>query len=270
MLKTQSLIALVLAHCFVAVSWLSPIQGQELVDKNETQAIPFELSAHDKQIVNLRIQHILERDQQFRAYQSFETTDDTEIDRLQKLEGQAQLRAMSDNEGKLPKEISQLLFQFQHKNDLGNLEEFVAIVTQYGYPSPQRLGVESDGIFPLLLHPPVEPDQIESHLDAMSALLRPEVEAGRLEPKKFAMFYDNMLGKILRRPQLYGTNQVFNRETGEIEPPIVQSLESANQARREIGMPELQEGEYRLAPADGLPKGSGTEDSATNDSLHHP
>ncbi len=78
-----------------------------------------------------------------------------------------------------------------------------------------------------------------------------------LGPASSILCWEN--DEILRRPQLYGTNQVFNRETGVIEPPIVQSLESANQARREIGMPELQDGEYRLAPADGSSKSSGKE-----------
>ena len=97
------------AILLVVGNWISVVQFQEPVDQ-AAPTIPFELSIHDQQLLNLRIQHILVRDQQFRAYQAFETTDDSEIERLGKLEGQEQLRAMSDNEGRLSTETSQLLF----------------------------------------------------------------------------------------------------------------------------------------------------------------
>jgi len=56
-----------------------------------------------------------------------------------------------------------------------------------------------------------------------------------------------MLAKILRRPQKYGTNKVFESKTRTVLPPFIEDLKKANAARREIGMPELKKSEYRLS-----------------------
>jgi len=63
--------------------------------------------------------------------------------------------------------------------------------------------------------------------------------------KTYASFIDNMLGKILRKPQLYGTNGQFDPETNTVMPPMISDVEESNSARKLIGLPPLKEGEYR-------------------------
>lgn len=35
------------------------------------------------------------------------------------------------------------------------------------------------------------------------------------------MFYENITGKILKQPQLYGTNQQFNAKAKKVMPPDI-------------------------------------------------
>lgn len=205
------------------------------------------LTEHQRDLLRLRIERIMARDRQFRSMLSYGTTDLEEIERLAALPLEEVMAAMSDDTRKLSPEIRQLLVRLQRHNDRENLAELEAIVREYGYPSEERLGMENVGLITVLLHPPVPTEEVESHLHRMSALLLPEVQAGRMAARQYAMFVDNMLAKILRRPQRYGTNQEFDPATRQILPPEIADLEQANAARRAIGMPELQDGEYRLA-----------------------
>lgn len=224
----------VLGHCF----------GQE---SSPNQSPNTELSERDKELIRHRIDRIVDKDQQFRSYLNYGTIDEAEIKRIEKLDAKEQLAAMTKNRGILTDEIKKFLTQLQLKNDRENWAEFLEIVEKHGYPSPERIGVETDRLFVLLLHPPVGKAEVESHVAKLSAVLKPEVLSGRMKPKFFAMFVDNMHVKILRRPQLYGTNQMFDPETKAILAPMIEDLAKANRLRREIGMPELKEGEYRLA-----------------------
>jgi len=234
----------------VACSLVSTaVLAQELTSKS-TDSVDkksFELSEFDKRLLKDRISRIHEKDQQFRSYLSFHTTDEQKITELEKLDVAGQLAAMTQNKNALPDEVNTLLQNLQRKNDKENMGEFLSIVKEYGYPSKERLGVESDLLFVLLLHPPVELEEVEAHTKSLCELLLPEVKAGRMKARLYASFVDNMSGKILRLPQVYGTNQQFDRASGKILPPQIENLEKANKARREIGMPELKDGEYRLA-----------------------
>lgn len=205
-----------------------------------------ELQEGELKWLRLRVAHMMERDQAFRTYLVYETFDDEEVERLSKLELPALMVAMKEHRGKFSVEVKQVLNQLQAKHDRRNHEELVEIIKEYGYPSRQWLGEGAEDVFPLLLHPPVELAKIEAYLAEMTALLKPEVLAGRMEAKQYAVFVDNILGKILRRPQLYGTNEVFNSKTQTIDPPEIAHLEETNRARRELGLAELKEGEYRV------------------------
>ena len=232
-----------ISYCTNALSQDSK-QSSNATKGNEA---PPELSDVDKKLLNQRIAWLLEKDQQFRSYLSYQTTDEAEIARIKKLGMKEQLQEMANSERKLSDEVRKLLTQLQLKNDREVLAEFIEIVKKYGYPSPERLGVKTDKLFVVLLHPPVKREKVENHLAEMKQLLKPEVVAGRMDARRYATFVDNMRGKILRRPQLYGTNQMFDPKTRKILPPIIESLDRANAARREIGLPQLKEGEYRLA-----------------------
>lgn len=245
---------LAIALCLQASNCLATEQSrslniQETSPKTATESSEpkSELSETDKRIIRLRIEMIMFKDQQFRDYLAYGTTDDEKISQFDKLSESEQMKWLfAKDKEKLPEETRKLLHQLQRKNDKENLAEFISIVKEFGYPSDKRIGLEQGRVFALLLHPPVDRDEVEAHTREMCKLLLPEVKAGRMEAKTYAVFVDNQRGKILRLPQLYGTNKQFNRATGKILPPIIEDLEASNRARREIGMPELKEGEYRL------------------------
>lgn len=103
------------------------------------------------------------------------------------------------------------------------------------------------GDFPVFIkmHPPADCD-VSAYFSDYSKLLLEEVRSGRMPAKTYAMFYDNMKAKILREPQLYGTNMRFDKKTNSIKPPIIESLTKSNKARKGIDLPALKEGEYAL------------------------
>ena len=228
------------------------LQTSSMMAQRTTEAIPKsknELSETDQQIIRLRLDAMLEKDQQFRTYLSLNTTDEKKVAEYEKLSETEQMKTMFQSKkkkDKLPEEVEKVLWEFQRRNDRQNLAELSAIIKEFGYPGPHRIGMERDRVLALLLHPPVGRDEVEDHTKEMCKLLLPEVKAGRMEAESYAKYVDNMRGKILRLPQLYGTNKQFDRATGKIRPGLIEDLEATNQARREIGMPELKEGEYRL------------------------
>ena len=205
-----------------------------------------ELSDNEKALINLQLDQIAERDQQFRSYLAHGTLDEQKLNQLKNLGAKEMLEAMAKSKDELTEEARKLLIELQRRNDRKNHEALFRLVDQYGYPSSERLDVKADRLFAVLLHPPVDSDKIEQHISEVRSRLLPEVTAGRMPAKLFAAFVDNMLGKILRKPQLYGTNQIYDRKTGKILPPAIKDLATTNRARREIGMPELGDGEYRL------------------------
>ena len=100
-------------------------------------------------------------------------------------------------------------------------------------------------MFPILLHPPVELEP-QKFLEEMEELLLPEVKGKRMEAESFAMFVDNIKAKILKEPQLYGTNKSFDPTTMSMGAPEIESIEKTNSARKAIGLAPLKDGEYKL------------------------
>ena len=219
---------------------------QKPVDQEVVNDIPSQLTEQEKEQILIILDQIADRDQQFRHYLSFGTTDERKIEELKKLDVKEQLKAMSKAKSELSPEVRQLLIDLQRRNDQKNHEALFRLVDRFGYPSAKRLGVESDRLFSVLLHPHVNSDEIPLHTKRVCEKLLPEVKAGRMPAKNYAVFVDNMRGKIQKQPQLYGTNQVFDRKSGKILPPLIEDIGTTNRARREIGLPELSEGEFRL------------------------
>ncbi|WNJ17630.1 hypothetical protein [Pontibacter sp. G13] len=202
------------------------------------------------QLIQGMFQRILETDQQCRKYAASNTLDDRILAQLDSageaggLEGYIQFQESLHLE--LPKSVEDSLWKVQHQLDLQNHLALRGIFETYGY-LPEEITGELDYLQLLvLMHPPCEWD-VRTYLESYAELFRDEVKAGRMPAKTFASFYDNQLGKILREPQLYGTNEVYSRETGKIGPPVIADLAQSNAARAEIGLPPLTEGEYQLA-----------------------
>jgi len=171
----------------------------------------------------------------------------------------SQIDSVFDNEGikagmiyekslnlSLPKEVEDSLWQLQAAIDFRNHLTLRGLFDTYGFISEEVIKEKQYVQILLLMHPPKDWD-VRTYLKEYSDLLIVEVKANRMPPKTYATFYDNMKAKILREPQLYGTNQQFDTKTNTILPPIIEDLTKSNQARNKIGLPMLKEGEYRLA-----------------------
>jgi len=192
---------------------------------------------------------ISQNDQKYRNYISNKTMDDNVI---------AKIDSVFDNYGiqqgltyrtslklSLNKQISDSLWQLQHRLDFENHLLLRGLLNTYGYLPKSILKEKHYLQVLLLLHPPKDWN-VKLYQKSYSKLFLHEIKAGRMPAKDFANFYDNIQTKILREPQLYGTNKQYDKESKSILPPIIRDLKETNKARKEIGLPPLKEGEYRL------------------------
>lgn len=209
-----------------------------------------EISDSERDMIQKTFQEISISDQVYRNRLAKGTLDEKII---------AQIDSVFDNEGieaglvyeknlslSLPKEVKDSLWQLQAEIDFQNHLKLRGLFEMYGF-IPKEIVKEKQYVqLLLLMHPPKDWD-VRTYLEEYSEIFISEVNAGRMPAKTYATFYDNMKGKILKEPQLYGTNQVFDKETNKVLPPIIENLAKSNKARKDIGMPILKEGEYRLA-----------------------
>lgn len=188
-------------------------------------------------------------DQQYRNYLAKNTLDESIIARIDSVFDSEGIEAgiLYEKSLKLTMEtaLKDSLWELQHAIDFTNHLTLRGIFESYGYLSKDILGEDHYVQILLLMHPPKDWN-VEGYLAEYSELLLPEVRANRMEAREYASFIDNMKGKILRQPQLYGTNFEFDAKSRSVQPPTIADLEESNAAREAIGLPPLQEGEYRL------------------------
>lgn len=216
-------------------------------EKEPMQTIS-ELNADDIAYLLGAIKEIGQKDQYYRNMISLGTTDQAILEQDRENRKTMTIEeyfAFKDSLGLtgLDQAAKDSLWRLQHALDEENHKQFKLIVAQYGYPSPERLGVDKDKLFKILLHPPVSTTP-EEYLEDMVAILEPEVFAGRMDATSFAMFYDNIMHKVLKRPQLYGVVKIFDPITRSEQNPVINNIDSTNAARERIGLEALQAGEY--------------------------
>lgn len=131
-----------------------------------------------------------------------------------------------------------LLVRMMRATDAANLARLREIIDAHGWPSDERTGADVSPVV-FLLHAP-------HAMDEMRATLLAEVQAGRLPGRELAMALDKSR-KVRGELQLYGTGDEYDAATQALAPPRVADLGVTNAARRELGLPPLGEGEYRLA-----------------------
>jgi len=188
-------------------------------------------------------------DQKYRNYIANKTLDDqiiAKIDSVFDKHGmQEGLSYRSSLNLSLDKQVSDSLWQLQHQLDFENHLLLRGMLNTYGY-LPKSILKEKHYIqVLLLLHPPKDWD-VRLYQKTYSKLFLHEIKLGRMPAKDFANFYDNMQAKILREPQLYGTNQQFDPKSKMLLPPMIENIKETNKARKEIGLPPLKQGEYRI------------------------
>ena len=207
------------------------------------------ISESEKVLIASIFEEISITDQLYREKLSKETLDEKII---------AQIDSVFENEGvqagfvyekslnlSLPQAVKDSLWELQAALDLQNHLTLKGLWDVYGF-IPKDIIKEKNYVQTLLLLHPPRDWNVPTYLKEYSEMLIVEVRAGRMPAFAYASFYDNMKAKILREPQLYGTNQQFSPKKNIILPPIIEDLEKTNLAREDIGLPALKEGEYRI------------------------
>ena len=215
---------------------------------DNTSIIAYNLTDETRQKLIEKLLIIGEKDQRYRQMISLGTMDEAIIKKDREMSNtpiEEYLAFSKTIKRTISKKQVDSLWVLQKTLDFENYNEIVLIIEKFGYPSKERLQVESDKIYAMLLHPPKE-IKPRLYLNKMTKLLKPEVTEGRMEAKVFASFVDNIKSKILKKPQLYGTNKLFNPETMSVGLPKIEDIKKTNEARKEIGLPELKEGQYQL------------------------
>jgi len=239
-MKTINIKTLLLT-CTALIFLLSSTQAQEFRKP---------ISPDEEAFLATAFATMVEDDQRYRSYLTYHTLDDQIIARIDSImENDDIVAGMQYAESlnlSLSEETMDSLQDLQHQLDFQNHLMIRGVWEIYGYISEDLIKENNYIQLMLLVHPQKDWDIPTYHLE-YGNLLRKEVDAGRMPAKMYATFYDNILGKIMRKPQLYGTNQMYSREAGKILPPLIENLEKANEAREELGMEKLKEGEYRLA-----------------------
>lgn len=219
-----------------------PVFGQEYDLKQP-------VSADEVRYLQEVIQEISRTDQQCRKYLGSNTLDDAILARLDSIYEADGIEAYITYEKSLnlslDPAVEDSLWQLQHELDFQNHLILRGIFLTYGFLPKDLLGEYHYVPLLVLVHPCKDWD-VPQYLSEYSEIFKQEVQSGRMPAKTFATFYDNMKAKILREPQLYGTNQQWDPESQQVLPPIIQDLQLTNQARGEIGLAPLAEGEYRL------------------------
>ncbi len=195
------------------------------------------------------LKSISENDQKYRSKLAKGTLDEELIAKIDAVYESKGIEAGVIYQKSLNLELSQAvkdsLWQLQSELDLQNHLTLKGLWDLYGY-LPASVVKEHNYVQSLLLlHPPMDWD-VATYLEEYSSFLLLEVKANRMPAEIYANFVDNMKAKILKQPQLYGTNQQFDLETKQKLPAIIADLEQSNAARLEIGLPKLKEGEYRI------------------------
>ncbi len=217
--------------------------------KGQLYNLKKEVTASELKYLKEIINSIAKTDQECRSYLTYKTLDNKiirDIDSVMDNDGiELGIKYSRSLKLKLTTRQRDSLNRVQSRLDLNNHIILRGIVSTYGYLPDNMLGDKSWVLHILLLHPHPEWD-VNQYLADYSALLLPEVKAGRMPAIKYAQFVDNINGKILRQPQVYGTNGQFCTKTNKVLSPGIKDIKTTNRARKLIGLPPLKEGEYRL------------------------
>ena len=209
---------------------------------SESTTLSAEALAH----LEFELTEIMRLDQIHRTPVSWGTTDPEELERLEALEDDAHLAewARRNREGIcLPEAQEKELMRRQGVLDAANLVRLVTLMETYGYPNPERFGIEAPDPLPILIHATPE------GYDAVAAQLLEEARAGHFRARSYAALFDRKR-QHRGEMQLYGTCCMMDRATGKVLPPEIVSLEATNRARAEIGLDPLTDYTIQKVAAD--------------------
>ncbi|MCH2233379.1 MAG: hypothetical protein MK078_03915 [Crocinitomicaceae bacterium] len=168
------------------------------------------------------VSEMYERDQKYRKFMLWRTTDTLKIDSIQSLSFKKRYKIIT-SQTSLPQATMDSLWNLQSINDSLNFEHLVSLLKEYGFLSKKRIGVGY--LNTIILHM-----MHDDEFCILDTLLIQEVEKGNLSPKSYASWYDRYL-LITGQAQLYGEYNTYT--------PCVTSLEETNRAREKIGLKKL-------------------------------
>lgn len=110
------------------------------------------------------------------------------------------------------------------------------IMEEIGWPNEEKVGKEAADAAWLILQHAISLPQLQRNA---LPILEKEMNAGYIEPFRFAYLYDRILF-FEGKPQRYGTQFDWDEE-GNMRPWKIEDEESIEQRRAEIGLPPMQE-----------------------------
>jgi len=180
------------------------------------------LNQHKRDSLKVVLDEMGELDQKYRWQLMYGITKKTEVDSINKLPVE-QIRIICKENQKNNKAKNDSLGRLQNEIDSINKEPLIAIINEFGFPSPKRIKSWT-GDF-ILLHFTTEDD-----FKVFNPLLTKELKKGNLKGLIYAEWHDRILhDKGL--PQLYGA---YGKN------PKIEDLNKTNLARKEIGLKKFE------------------------------
>lgn len=185
-----------------------------------------------KEAVRAELKDMIDTDQKYRWMIMYGETDQSKLDSLMELPDNIRFQIFK-NHGTPKYGLSQptldSLWVLQNEIDSINLIRLERIISEYGWPDEKRFG--KNDAYIMLIHTDSET------VFGMEELLLNEVKAKRLDSYEFAKLWDRKLIDVDKK-QKYGTVFFYGKK-GEILPPVVENNDSANIARKSIGLNNL-------------------------------
>ncbi len=121
--------------------------------------------------------------------------------------------------------------------DSTNLRESKIIVSKYGYPGYDLVGVRSsDDFWTLIQHADTDPDFQEK----CSKLLKIEVDNKNARAANYAYLIDRIKADK-HELQIYGTQMMLNKDSSSYEPMPVIEPKKLNERRNSVGLDTIEE-----------------------------
>ena len=109
------------------------------------------------------------------------------------------------------------------------------IIAENGWPKKSEVkGSAAQAAFLVIQHADLELQQ------KYLPLLKEACEAGEADWSGYALMYDRVEMRE-GRPQLFGSQVTFNKETGNYEPYAIKEPEYVNKRRKEVGLGPIEE-----------------------------
>lgn len=131
--------------------------------------------------------------------------------------------------------LTTALWQLKKDINAQNEQRLEEIIAENGWPKKSEVkGSAAQAAFLVIQHADLELQQ------KYLPLLKEACEAGEADWSGYALMYDRVEMRE-GRPQLFGSQVTFNKETGNYEPYAIKEPEYVNKRRKEVGLGPIEE-----------------------------